>query len=65
MWVMCQVQLLMNVNIHPVYFIGNLIFGVGFRFLNFSILKASPSLIHRKPFLNFQSARILCLREKL
>ena len=40
--------------IHPIYFIRNLIFGEGFRFLNYSILKASPSLIHRNPFLNFK-----------
>ena len=46
-------------------FIRNLIFGKGFRFLNFSILKAWNSLIHLNPFLNFQSARILRLREIL
>ena len=49
----------------PVYFIRNLVFGEGFRFLNFSILKPLPSLIHRNPFLNFQSSRIQCLRENL
>ena len=51
--------------VHPVYFIRCLISGESFRFLNFSILKAWHSLIHRHPFLNFQSARILRLHEKL
>ena len=48
-----------NMSCHndPVHFIRNLFFGEGFRFLNFSILKAWNSLIHRNPFLNFQSAR--------
>ena len=33
--------------------VRNLIFGEGFRFHNFSILKASNSLIHRNQFLTF------------
>ena len=35
--------------LHPVYFIRNLTFGEGFRFLDFSILEAWPSLIHPIP----------------
>ena len=50
-------------SVHAVCFIRSLFIGEGFRFLNFSILKASPSLIHRNLFINFQSARILCSHE--
>ena len=44
-----------NSTLHPVYFIlMNLIFGEGFRFLNFSISKAWPSLIYCNPFLKIR-----------